>query len=175
MTINKPHRLYIFIGYPGSGKTTIAKIIADETGAKHIWADVERHKIFKNPSHSTDESHNLYKQLNEATNYLLSQNKSVVFDTNFNHYADRIKLKKIADKNKAQTVIIWVNTPKKVAKYRSVLAKISRNLYKMHMSEKQFEDIISKLEPPKKDELVIKIDGTDATKTHILRSLKGYL
>lgn len=167
--------LYIFIGYPGAGKTTISKIIADKTGAKHIWADVERHKLFKNPSHSQEESHELYEKLNTATDYLLKQNKSVIFDTNFNHYDDRERLREIARQHGAKTVLVWVNTPKEIAKKRSVETKQSRNLYKMQMTSNQFESIANKLELPKANEKPIKVDGSKADKKEVLNKLKDYI
>jgi predicted kinase len=169
--MSKP-TLYLFIGYPGAGKTTIAKLIAETTGAKHIWADVVRHKLFPKPTHSKEESDELYKQLNEATDYLLSRGKSVVFDTNFNRLADRKHLRKIAKNQNAETQIIWVTTSEKIAKERAVKSHKSRNLYDMNMSEERFNTIVSKLEPPLKSEPVIKIDDGRLNKGDIKKLLK---
>lgn len=171
MTMHKP-RLYLFVGYPGAGKTTISKYISDNTGAKHIWADVERHKLFPEPTHSKEESDELYARLNAATDYLLEQGKSVVFDTNFNHKADRDKLREIAEKNGAETVIVWVDTPIDVAKERAVFSHQCRNLYDVIMSEEQFDTIASKLEPPEKEEKAIVIDGTDTNDKILSEKLK---
>ncbi len=164
-------RLFIFIGYPGAGKTTISKIIAEQTGAKHLWADVERHRLFPNPTHSPQESAELYERLNEATDYLLKQGKSVVFDTNFNFFVDREKLREIAKQNNAQTVLIWVNTPERIAKERSVKTKQSRNLYSMNMSSDQFDSIVSKMEKPKEKESAVIIDGSNLDKQTVLDQL----
>src|SRR5579884_2984230 len=164
-----PATLYLFIGYPGAGKTTIAKIISDKTHAVHLWADVERHKLFKEPTHSEKESHELYDKLNKATDYLLEQGKSVVFDTNFNHFADRQKLRQIADKHAAKTVIVWVTTPIKVARQRSVKSHKSRNLYSASMTDEQFKSITVKLEPPLNEEGVIKIDGSKISKPAVIK------
>lgn len=153
--------LYLFIGYPGAGKTTLAQLIAKQTGAKHIWADRERHKLFPNPSHSETESQELYRQLNDAAAYLLRQGKSVIFDTNFNFLADRNHLRQLARDCGANTVIIWVNTPLSVAKQRAVHDQVVRNGYQTTMSAQQFDAIARKLEPPLKTEKVIKIDGTE--------------
>jgi predicted kinase len=162
--------LYLFIGYPGAGKTTIAKIITELTGAHHIWADHERNKLFKQPTHSEQESQDLYEKLNNAADYLLSQGKNVVFDTNFNFLSDREKLREIAEKNDARTIVIWVTTPIDVAKSRA-LTDEPRNEYEFSMTDEQFDSITSKLEEPQEGEQVIKVDGTDLDKDSLLREL----
>jgi predicted kinase len=170
--MNQP-KLYLFIGYPGAGKTTVAQIIADETGAKHLWADVERHKIFKEPTHSIEESNQLYDELNKATDYLLSQGRDVVFDTNFNYYSDREKLRVIAKKNNAKTILLWITTPIEVAKQRATNSQSSRNLYAINMSVEQFDAIASKLEPPYADEKYIKINCQNVKKEKIINLVLG--
>lgn len=156
--MSKP-TLYLFIGYPGAGKTTVAKKLAEATGAVHLWADQERHKFFPKPSHSHEESDALYAKLNDVTEYLLADNRSVIFDTNFNFHADREKLREIAKKYNAETIILWITTPVEVARDRAVCSHEMRNGYEMNMTDEQFDSIVSKLEPPTKDEKVIKIDN----------------
>ncbi len=164
--------LYLFIGYPGAGKTTAAKIIAEKTGAVHLWADLERHKLFPKPTHSLQESNQLYDQLNDAAEYLLAQGKSVVFDTNFNFYAARQKLRKIAARHGAETVVIWITTPAEVARERAICDHESRNGYTMTMTDEQFQAIVDKLEPPTRDEKIIKIDGTKLDKLQLSALLR---
>ncbi len=168
--MSKP-TLYIFIGYPGAGKTTLARIIAEATGAAHLWADHERHQLFEEPTHSQQESLRLYDQLNQRTEALLAAGKSVVFDTNFNFYADRQKLRNIAASHGAETVVIWMVTPEHIAKDRAVYANTSRNGYDASMSEEKFDEIAAKLEVPGKDEKVIKIDGTKFDKQEVMALL----
>src|ERR1700740_2189499 len=108
--MNKP-RLYLFVGYSGAGKTTIAQALEEMTGAIHLWADSERHKLFAEPTHSHDESTELYKRLNEQAEELLKAGKSVIFDTNFNFHKDREHLQQIAKRVGAEAIIIWVTTP----------------------------------------------------------------
>jgi predicted kinase len=166
--MNQP-KLYLFIGYPGAGKTAISKIIAENSDAFHLWADVERHKLFPMPTHSKQESDELYDKLNTATEYLLSKGKSIIFDTNFNYKADREKLRAIAKKYKAETVLIWVKTPMATALNRAVNSKTKRNNYDYVMSAKHFHEIASKLEPPTKEENAIEIDGSELSKDKVLK------
>lgn len=156
--MSKP-TLYLMVGYPGAGKTTVSQTLADATGAKHLWADLERHKLFPNPTHSTQESNQLYERLNAAADYLLAQGKDVIFDTNFNFYADREKLREIARARGADTRVLWITTPVETARRRAVGTHMQRNGYMMSMSEEQFDAIVSKLESPRKNEKPIKIDN----------------
>jgi predicted kinase len=152
-------KLYLLIGYPGAGKTTVSKLIAEHTGAVHLWADHERQLRFGQPTHSQAESTQLYDELNAEAEQLLAAGKSVVFDTNFNFYADRQKLRAIADRYQAETVVIWITLPAEMAKIRALHIESSRNGYQTSMSEAQFDAIVAKLEPPREDEKIIKIDG----------------
>lgn len=164
--------LYLMIGYPGAGKSTVANIISETTGAVHLMADAERHKMFPNPTHSAEETLNLYDELNRRTEQLLREGKSVVFDTNFNFRFDRQKLKQVADNAGAETETIWVTVDVDEAKKRAVHSQYLRNGYSASMSEAHFDEIVSKLEPPSEDEKVIKIDGTNLDRDELIALLK---
>ncbi|HVV25980.1 MAG TPA: ATP-binding protein [Candidatus Saccharimonadales bacterium] len=166
---SSPTRLYLMVGYPGAGKTTAARWIAERTGAVHLWADVERNKLFDRPTHSQAESNQLYERLNEQTEQLLANGRSVVFDTNFNHYADRQLLRGIAARYKAETLVVWVCTPAAIARERAVHSRVVRNGYDFAMTGQQFDAIANKLEPPRKNEKIIKIDGTKLDAAAVMR------
>jgi predicted kinase len=168
--MGKP-RLYLLVGYPGSGKTTISRIIHEVTGATHIWTDWERRTMFRQPTHSSSENTKLYDYLNTLTSQLLSEGKSVIFDTNFNFFKDRQHLRKIATQAGAETIVIWLTTSKDLSKKRAVQTGTIRNGYTARMTAEQFETIVSHLEPPDKNEKVIKIDGTRLDSRHVKKIL----
>ena len=127
--------------------------------------------MFEQPVHSGAENEQLYAHLNELTGQLLGEGKSVIFDTNFNLLKDRQYLKNIAQQNGAETIIIWLTTPKEVAKARAVDEANLRNGYTSMMSEAQFDTIATHLEPPTEDEKIIKIDGTKLDEQELMRLL----
>lgn len=151
--------LYLMVGYPGAGKTTVAQLIAQRTGATHIWADLERHRMFDNPTHGQTESQELYEELNQRAEELLAAGRSVVFDTSFNHRRDRDLLRQLAAKHGAETVVVWLTTSAEVARDRATHSQVVRNGYDFNMSGQEFDRIVSHLEPPAKDEKIIKLDG----------------
>jgi predicted kinase len=161
--------LYLFVGYPGAGKTTVANYICEATGAVHIWADRERQKMFGEPTHSAQESHKLYDALNGRTATLLREGKSVVFDTNFNFAKDRAHLRQVAKQSGAQAKIIWLTTDKELAEHRAVHDSHNKptRLYG-NMDHETFQRITGHLQPPTDDEKPIKIDGTHVTKESVL-------
>jgi len=166
-------RLYLFVGYPGAGKTTIAQFIADKTGSVHIWADLERQQMFGDPTHSWEESQELYSQLNRRVDDLLAHGKSVIFDTNFNFHKDRDHMREIAARHDAEAVIIWVTTPAETARNRATQGSTDQKtrLYG-DMPGETWERIASHLEPPTESENVIKIDGTNVDTDLLSRLLK---
>lgn len=163
--------LYLMVGYPGAGKTTISRLISKRTGAVHLWADAERHKMFGKPTHSQEESVQLYEYLNHRAAELLANGESVVFDTNFNFASDREKLRDIAKQRDAETKVVWLTTPVEVAREKAVHPPEMRNGYMIGMTEQEFDSIVSKLEPPTKNEKVIKLDRSKLDAESLLRLL----
>lgn len=165
--------LFLMVGYPGAGKTTTSRMIHKLTGAVHLWADHERNKMFVKPTHSHQENLQLYEALNKRTEELLRQGKSVVFDTNFNFYKDRERLRKIAAAEGAKTVLVWMTTPKDIARERAVNHPLTGEHHRVwgNMSLEDFERIASNLEEPRPEEHPVKLEGIGLTEETIARTL----
>jgi predicted kinase len=170
-TMTRP-KLYLFVGYPGAGKTTASKMIEQLTGATHLWADHVRGQMFGKPLHTATESHRLYERLNQLTGELLSGGQSVIYDTNFNFKHDRQALRQIATDHGAEIILIWITTPLAVARQRAIDAPSNGGTRVLGtMTGAEFDAIVAKLEPPTKSENPIKIDSSKLDIT----SLKHHL
>ena len=159
------------LGYPGAGKTTAARLIAKRTGAVHLWADEQRHKMFAEPTHSHEENLQLYRHMTGQASELLAEGKSVIFDTSFNLRKDRDHLRAIAAENDADAIVVWVSTARDRSERRAVHAPQLRNGYMEGMDKQDFDAIADKLEAPDKDEEFIKIDGAKLDESELMRLL----
>jgi predicted kinase len=164
--------LYLFVGYPGAGKTTVARTITQLTEGVHLWADFERHVMFDEVTHSSEESRILYDHLNRTADELLEQGKCVIYDTNFNFRADRDKLRAKAAKHGAETVVIWVTTDRELAQKRATEESQNEETRIWgNMPLNDFNRLSDHLQQPDDDEYVVQIDGSNANEATIKEKL----
>ena len=162
------------LGYPGSGKTTTAKAIHALTGAVHLWADEERRRKFDPPTYTHQENLELYAELNKKAETYLREGQSVIFDTNFNFYKDRQKLRRVATLAGASTKLIWVTTPKSLAKKRATTDAHKQDTRVLgDMPPEHFDRMANNLQPPEDDEPYIEVDGTRVTPEYIAALLSN--
>jgi len=166
--------LYLMLGYPGAGKTTVAKIIHSLTGAKHIWADQERQRMFSEPKFGEPESTELYDILNREAEEFLASGLSVIYDTNFSYRRDRNKLTAIAATAGAKTLIVWVQAPLDIAKSRATEDETGSQHTRVwgNMSTHDFDRLALVMEEPNSDEAYISLDGTKINEEYIRQTLK---
>lgn len=168
----KKQTLYLMVGIPGAGKTTASKIIADITGATHIWADHERRLMWPEPSYTPEENDTLYIRLNTKAEALLRSGHSVVYDTAFNHYHDRQKLRDLAKRNDTDVVVIWIQAPKDIAKLRAQNVHEHNHTRVLgNMTDEHFGALSNKLEEPHDNEPTIILDGTKLSREYVTEAI----
>lgn len=163
--------LYLLIGYPGAGKTTAAKLIAELTGANRLSSDEVRLQLFAKPKFSEAEHQKLYAHLNTRCQDLLQAGTSVIYDANLNRYEHRQEKYDIAHKLGVKTVLIWVKTPRPLAKERATHTERARFIPQHETAPAMFDRIADIIEPPKPHESAVIIDGTHITRQAVIDAI----
>jgi predicted kinase len=167
--------VYLTVGFPGAGKTTICSHISDITGAHHIWADYERKSRFQDPKYTLEENDALYGTLNAELETHLASGRDVIYDTAFNYYHDRELIRGISRKYSYDTVIIWVKISRDIAKNRAIYPDDSATTRILGaMSEPDFERLCDLLEEPRQNERTIAIEGQDMTREKVADLLESF-
>ncbi len=167
--------LYMMLGIPGAGKTSIAEYIAEITKAVHISSDQFRKHMFDSPENITEIEHDqIYDMLDYIAEQILKSGKSVIYDANLNRYIHRQEKYEICDQVGATPKLVWVKADKEIARRR---ATEQANLHPDHrpfgnMRPETFERLHDQMEEPKKNEDAAIISGNKIDKAEIKRVIK---
>lgn len=165
-------KLYMMLGYPGAGKTTVSLMIQELTGAVHLNSDVIRLELFPQPTFTQDEHDKLYKEINARTEKLLKQGKDVIYDANLNRYKHRQEKYELCKKVGAQPLLLWIRTAKPIARQRRIDDTRSHHLVPTHEDPgSMFDRLVGVFEEPTTDEPYIQIDGNHVTPNDIRQLL----
>lgn len=116
----RPKRLVCVGGLSGTGKTTVARLMApvigDAPGALHLRSDVERKSLFGvaetirlDPSaYRTDVSRKVYSRLMRKAELALRAGTSVIIDAVFLNVEERNTAEQIARRNNASFAGLWL-------------------------------------------------------------------
>jgi predicted kinase len=169
--MNKPPTLYLMFGYPGAGKTTASDIIQSLTGAVHLSSDRIRLELFPHPEFTPVEHHSLYRLLDQRTETLLGQGKSVIYDANLNRHTHRAS-KYILCKHLGVTpVLIWLQTPIDLSKQRALHESRQPLWHDNETPSAMFDRVAGALEEPTQHEPYIRLDGTKITPAYIKQQM----
>jgi predicted kinase len=167
--------LYLMFGYPGAGKTTVANVLHDLTGATHLWADQTRLELFGEPDmdqYTHEQNTQLYDYLNDTTLDLLRRGQSVIYDTNFRYRKDRDYMRSLTASLDITVVTIWVQTPLELAHDRATTdAHLQASRVHGNMSDDTFKRLSDHLDEPGEDEHVVCINGTKVTPDYLRAKL----
>ena len=172
MASMNPPVLYLMLGYPGAGKTTVAKFVQQLTGAERLTSDQVRLELFSQPKFTAVEHQALYGALDQRTEALLNAGKSVIYDANLNRYQYRQEKYDICARIGAKPVLLWLNTPRVIAKERALRINRQHLVPASETPETMFERIASLIEPPQANEQPLVIDGSEIGQANIKELLR---
>lgn len=161
----------MFVGTPGSGKTTFARQLAKKLGAVTLnsdavrismWGDLESVKsAHLDPNDRLQGNKLTFGALDYAAGQILMAGYSVVYDANANKSLERRKMAAIATKNNALSVVIRLKTSPALAVQR-IIDRPQSHDQRRHDEEKArqiVESFARAIEEPSDTEHVIEISG----------------
>ena len=110
--------LIMICGLPGTGKSTLAKAVAEKIGAVHISSDTVRMKLLKERTYSEEEKEKIYDLMLKEAENLLKEGKTIVLDATFYKKKLRELVKGIAEKAESKFFIVECITEENLLKER---------------------------------------------------------
>lgn len=103
--------LVLLAGLPGSGKTTLACLLAERLDAEHLESDAIRRGLVAQPTYDADEHSRVFAEVDRRTREALGHGRSVVLDATNLRAAHRRRYALMADGAGARLVRAWVTAP----------------------------------------------------------------
>jgi predicted kinase len=107
ITLTKPVLVYLY-GFPGSGKSYVARNLTSTVQIAHVSADRIRSELFEQPRYDAQENAIIAHLMNYMAEEFLGAGVSVVYDTNAMRLAQRRNIRELARRNKAETLLVWL-------------------------------------------------------------------
>ena len=148
--------LYIMCGVGFSGKSTLAKKIAEHTGAILVSQDAlyfELEKKLSLDQDSDDQWRMLLDMCKDRIGENLKAGKSVVFDSVNTRFEHREEIRKVADDLGVQSKVVFLDTPIEVQKERQEKNRLSGDRH--DVKQEYLDQAIAELEIPTEQENVL--------------------
>lgn len=105
--LSKPILICLY-GYPGSGKSYVARNLAADIQAANVNADRIRNELFQTPRYDAQENAIVTHLMDYMSEEFLSAGVSCIYDANALRAAQRRRLRELAHKLKAEYLLIWL-------------------------------------------------------------------
>jgi predicted kinase len=153
--------LILLYGFPGAGKTYLARQLCEQVQAAHVQGDRVRSELFEQPRYDKEENAVVTQLMDYMTEEFLSAGLSVVYDANAMRFAQRHALRDMARRHKAQPLLIWLQVDPETAYLRA--SKRDRrkidDKYSAPTDQKTFENQANGMQNPRNVEDYMVVSG----------------
>ena len=147
--------LVVVCGLSFAGKTTLGTALARRFNYQQV--DVDQTKVrlygvrFEENSLERDAWNRIYDETDSEIAHYLQSGTSVVDASRNFRIQERARAERIAAANAADFLLIYVDTPERVARERLLANRQCPN--RVDWGDASFDDIVNAMEPPGEDEL----------------------
>lgn len=111
--------LILVVGLPGSGKSTVARLLAEYTGAIVLNSDVLRRELFPDSrSYTSTETQAVIREMERRVRELLDQRRRVILDALFTKQRPRDSYRELAGSLGVPFCIVHVTAPEDTVRER---------------------------------------------------------
>lgn len=160
LSLSKP-LIIITVGLPGAGKSFFARQFSETFGAPIVSYDRLCYELFAEPTYSKDERAIIARVALAQTEELIKTHKTFIVDGGGSTKAERVFLKKLAEKNGYGVLAVWAQVDEPTARQRSMKRSKRKkdDMYNQSISEQQFEKDKKRFTPPTTNEQYVVISG----------------
>ncbi len=164
--------LFILVGLPFSGKSTLLKSVSELTNIKTISFDILWKELEQNPNEKDKLSFEYVTEIiDKRIAQLLREGYSVMYDSLNDTPDQRERLSNIAKDTNASSLIIYLDTPLEIVRSRRF--ENTKNLKRHLVDDQNFDKSIKKFVIPTENVLMFRYD--DDITLWIKENLSEYL
>lgn len=165
---------YLLVGFPYSGKTTLANKLVDKLGFSHINIDQLKFDRGYKDVGDDDVPDKVWEEIFDEADRLivkyLSEGKNIANEYAWITRSWRDRARKVASDTGFETKVIYLKLPQGVIRRRWL--ENSKTKIRFHWPEKEFEKYLQEFEEPTEDEKIILYDQLTNIENWIEKNLK---
>ena len=159
-TLDRPVLLCLY-GFPGSGKSYVARNLASSIQMAHVSADRIRGELFQEPRYDARENAVVIHLMNYMAAEFLEAGVSVIYDFNSARMGQRRALRELAKRHKAYFLLVWLQIDPDTAFTRTQQRdrRTADDHFAKPHSRESFEAEVSQMQNPGNGEPYMVISG----------------
>jgi predicted kinase len=166
--------LIMLYGYPGSGKSYVARQLSSSLSAAHVQGERIRHDLFETPRYDRSENEAVINLMSYMTQEFLGVGVSVIYDTSASRASQRLALRNLARKYKSQPLVIWLQIDSESSFLRTQRRdrRKADDRYSENIDRKTYDAIVSNMQNPTNAEDYVVVSGKHVFSTQLSAILK---
>lgn len=144
-------------GFPGSGKSYLARNLTQSIQMANVSADRIRNELFERPRFDAQENAIITHLMNYMTEEFLNSGVSVIYDTNALRLAQRRNLRDLARRFKAEQLFVWIQIDSATAYARTQNRdrRTSDDKYAAPQNETSFDKQTAGMQNPQGEDYLV--------------------